>query len=225
MSAKDSEMILVSEGNFLYGEDKEEITLPAFYIDKFPVTNAEYKEFCDETGRARPSHWSQKSVKEKKTRFFFKRTVVDETTGFPDDMATHPVVNIRYDDAEAYAKWAGKRLPTEQEWEKAARGEDGRLYPWGNEFPKNCCNYNELVGSTSPVGHYGKFTSPYGVHDMSGNCLEWTSSAYGKGQEAKVLRGGSWYHYELMVTTTYRYQVSPLTKLENMIGFRCARDA
>lgn len=217
------DMVLIPEGHFLYGEDKVTITIPAFWIDIYPITNHKYKEFCDAVGKPWPSHWSNRVVVEKKS-FLRTKRVVSDSAGFPEELSNHPVVNVRWDDAVEFAEWAGKRLPTQQEWEKAARGENGSLYPWGDEFNKDACNHNEIVGGTTPVGYYKEFGSPYGCHDMSGNVLEWTSSDYEEKEEGKVLRGGSWYHYELMVTTVYRYRISPLSRLENMIGFRCARD-
>lgn len=220
----ENDAVLIPEGPFLYGKEKEEITLPAFWMDIHLVTNQQYRDFCEATERSTPSHWKQRVVKEKKT-FFRRKKTVSRTLGFPEELADHPVVNIRWDDAAAYAEWTGKRMPTEQEWEKAARGEDGRLYPWGDEFVKDACNHNEVIGGTTPVGYFKKYPSAHGCHDMAGNVLEWTSSSFEDGEESRVLRGGSWYHYELMVTTTYRFRVSPLARLENMIGFRCAKDA
>jgi formylglycine-generating enzyme required for sulfatase activity len=217
-------MVLIPEGPFLYSEENRVVDLPPFWIDICPVTNLQYKEFCDAAGHPPPSHWRDRVVVERKTAFRRKRVVLDTPT-FPEALSSHPVTNVRWDDAAAYATWAGKRLPTEQEWEKAARGPDGRLYPWGNEFIKDACNHNEIVGGTTPVGYYRNHSSPYGCHDMAGNVLEWTSSDYAPGEEGKVLRGGSWYHYEKMVMTTYRFRVSPMSRLDNMIGFRCARDA
>ena len=133
--------------------------LNAFYIDKYEVTNFQYKQFIDATGRATPAYWN------------------DEKYNQPNQ----PVVGITWHDAVAYAKWAGKRLPTEAEWEKAARGIDGRRYPWGNEWDSLKCN-SDIGGDgyqyTAPVGSFPAGVSPYGVMDMIGNVWEYTSDWY-----------------------------------------------
>ena len=103
------------------------------------------------------------------------------------------MVGVSYYEAEAYAAWAGKRLPTEKEWERAARGTDGREYPWGNEFDSEKCNTKESkIGKTTRVTRYPNGISPAGCYDMAGNVWEWTSSWYDDERTVRVLRGGSW---------------------------------
>jgi formylglycine-generating enzyme required for sulfatase activity len=202
--------VRVPAGEFLYGDDKKKIELPEFWIDKTPVTHAEYKRFLDanlkypvpfvEADWAKPYNWDKK------------------TRSFPKDKADHPVVLVSCEDATAYAKWAGKRLPTEEEWEKAARGERGNEWPWGNEFDRTKCNSEE--DSTTPVGAYSpQGDSPFGAADMAGNVWEWTASEYTSGR--KVLRGGSWSNDRAYARVTYRYlDVAPDLRYNN-VGFRC----
>jgi formylglycine-generating enzyme required for sulfatase activity len=181
---------------------QRKIYLDAYYIAETPVTNEEYKKFVDATGRDVPYTWDK------------------NWHTFPTGKDKHPVVGVTWDDANAYARWAGGRLPTEAEWEKAARGPspssgDGRRYPWGNEFDATRCNsYESKIHDTTPVGKYSpRGDSPYGVQDMAGNvwewCTDWYDAAYYKNSPARnpknetvgsyrVLRGGSWsYNYDV----------------------------
>lgn len=170
-------MVRIPAGEFLYGKDKEKLFLPEFWISKTPVTNAHYKKFIDATPKQPvPAHWDA------------------ETRTFPEGKADHPVVNVSWFDAQAYTNWAGKWLPTEQEWEKAARGTDGRLYPWGDTLPTGrLCNFDKHMGDTTPVGRYSlQGDSPYGCVDMSGNVCEWTDSWFKDEKKFRVMQGGSW---------------------------------
>ncbi len=139
------------------------------------------------------------------------------------------MVGVSYYEAEAYAKWAGKRLPTEQEWEKAARGTEGREYPWGQEFDASLCACSvarELKG-TVPVGNHSEGQSPFKCQDMAGNVWEWCASWYDADEDTRVLRGGSW---SVVNPKSFRcaYRVSdyviPRDRF-NDYGFRCAQDA
>jgi formylglycine-generating enzyme required for sulfatase activity len=198
------EMVRVPAGEFLYGDEKEKRELPVFWIDKTPVANAEYVRFAHDTDRKPPGHWKGK--------------------GPPDKIADHPVVEVSWHDAVAYAEWAGKRLPSEEEWEKAARGTDGPKYPWGDEKPTpEMCNFGRNEGGTTPVGKYSpQGDSPYGCVDMAGNVWEWTASEYHAG--GKMLRGGSWDNYPSVVRSANRRRSLPvMTGLDT--GFRCARDS
>ena len=114
--------------------------------------------------------------------------------GWKDD---HPIVNVNWDDAQAYCAWAGVKLPTEQQWEKAARGTEGRKYPWGNEWDATKCanatnHYTSHTEGTAPVGSYPQGASPYGVLDMAGNVCQWCEDNYDTTTDRRVIRGGSW---------------------------------
>jgi len=186
-------MRLIPAGNFIMGTDhgpederpQHQVPLPAYWMDVQPVTNAEYAQFVQATGRKAPPHWPDGE--------------------YPPEKMDHPVVNVSWEDAQAYARWAGKRLPTEAEWEKAARGTDGRAWPWGPTFHPSRCNSRESgSGDTSPVGsHSPQGDSPYGLADMAGNVWEWTADLYrpypgstyacaSYAEPNRVLRGGSW---------------------------------
>lgn len=236
------EMIFIPAGEFLMGSSDKDIQwflseyiyrrperfadeqpqlvvyLDAFYIDKYEVTNAQYKKFLSDTKRIPPYYLNE-------------------------PLYNHPdqaVMGIAWSDALAYAEWAGKRLPTEAEWEKASRGTDGRIWPWGNQWDPTKLNAND-VGAvdgyvyTAPVGSYPQGVSPYGVHDMAGNVWEWTASWYDrnyynyspkvnpKGPESgenHVARGGSWDMNNDFTRCASRFGISPGSLLT---GIRCAK--
>jgi formylglycine-generating enzyme required for sulfatase activity len=194
------EMVRVPAGAFLYGEQKEKIELPGFWIDRTPVTNAEYACFVAATGHDKPQHWKGKTP--------------------PKKIADHPVVYVSWHDAVAYAKWAGKRLPSEQEWEKAARGSDGREYPWGDQKPTpELCNFDGNEGGTTPVGKYSpQGDSPHGCVDIAGNVWEWTESSFSR--DTKVLRGGAWSSLWNDVRAADRSPYTPAGRY-HYVGFRC----
>jgi formylglycine-generating enzyme required for sulfatase activity len=186
------DMVKVPKGPFLYGEEKTRETIDHdYWIDKYPVTNEKYEAFISAGGYKSQQYWSDEGWRWKmKENIQSPKYWGDTEWSNPD----HPVVGVSYYKAEAYAKWAGKRLPTEQEWEKAARGKDGRQYPWGEEFDKNKCTSTESgIGHTTSVSQYPKGVSPYGCYDMAGNVWEWCSSWYDESQNWRVVRGGSWY--------------------------------
>jgi formylglycine-generating enzyme required for sulfatase activity len=148
---------LVEAGVFLQGPDNEPAWLDAFYIDVYPTTNADYSRFIEATGHRAPAHW------------------VDGR--YPDGLDNHPVVFVTWHDAHAYATWAGKTLPTSLQWEKAARGTRGNVYPWGNQVTPAKCNVRESdIATTTPVDRYHSGVSPYGVYDMCGNAWEWCAT-------------------------------------------------
>jgi len=194
------EYVRIPAGEFLYGDAKEKKTLPEYWIARTPVTNAEYARFVTETRREPPEHWNGKTP--------------------PKEIADHPVVNVTWEDAVAYAEWAGGRLPTEEEWEKAARGTDGCEYPWGGTFDKDKCNSEESgINGTTPVGKYSPDgDSPYGVADMAGNVWEWTASEFDK-EGRRVVRGGAFSSVSKVVRCAFRYWHGPDGRGRNQ-GFR-----
>lgn len=233
------EMVFQSGGTFIMGSDSDaentkpqhEVTIGGFYIDRWPVTNAEYKRFIDATGHPVPNYdvpWCDTSG----------YNWDPSTRMFPAGKAEHPVVLVTWEDALAYANWANKRLPTEAEWEFAARGLHGRRFPWGNEFLPNHCNTAEAhLGGTSPVGTFSpQGDTPEGVIDMVGNVWEWTSSLFrpypyyahdGREDPAsgnwRVLRGASWVNNASVANGIARLDGDFL--FYNNVGFRCAVSA
>ena len=227
-------MVFISEGIFWMGTQTEigefdekpprEVTIHSYFIDLYEVSNAQYQKFVEETRRHR-----------------------QEVMVFFDDVSVLfqpalPAVGVSWFDANAYCGWSEKRLPTEAEWEHAARGEDQRQWPWGERFIEGSANIRggeDGFTYTSPVGGYEAGRSPFGLYDMSGNVLEWVFDWYSeffykegqvtlpKGPDegmTKTLRGGSWDNSMNDTRTTKRYAVAPYRK-EATIGFRCAMDA
>jgi len=205
-------MLLVPAGEFLYGDNNQRMTLPAFYMDKYELTTSRYAKFLQEAGRRKPHKW-------------------EEVSQVSD--GNRPVIGVTWHDADAYCRQYGKRLPTEQEWEKAARGTDGRKYPWGNEEPTSQHAKYELDGNRVPswngyatlatVESYESGRSPYGMYHMAGNVWEWTSSDYDSARN--VIRGGSWYNEAHVMPSTVRRGVRPDIWDTTQFGFRCAQDA
>ncbi|WP_107046686.1 SUMF1/EgtB/PvdO family nonheme iron enzyme [Streptomyces albus] len=148
------QMALVEAGIFLSGSENAPVWLPDFYVDVFPVTNSDYARFIVATGHRPPRHWPKGKC--------------------PDSLFDHPVVFVTWHDAQAYATWAGKGLLTGRQWEKAARGPHGALYPWGDQATPAKCNSREAgIGRTTPVSRYHSGVSPYGIYDLCGNTWEW----------------------------------------------------
>jgi sulfatase modifying factor 1 len=222
------EMLRVSAGEFLYGESQQILSLPEFWIDRTPVTNVEFARFVQATGYRTTAERTGLGCANTGEGWEDIQGADWQHPGGPhtdiQDKADHPVVQVTWDDALAYASWAGKRLPSEQEWEKAARGVDGRQYPWGKQAPSSLlCNFNKNEGSTTPVGKYSpQGDSPYGCADMSGNIWEWTSSNHEDG--GKVLRGGGWSHPPEFVSLVLRPAHQPDERYDTD-GFRCVLEA
>ncbi len=223
------EMVLIPSGAFMMGENfskkslgpRHKVSLDDYYMDRYHVTNAHYQVFVDATRRLPPPHWFG--------------------TQYPPAKANHPVSFVSWFDAEAYCRWAGKRLPTEAEWEKAARGTDGRMFPWGTAYEKLRANiYQEGYKDTTPVDRFPEGKSPYGIYDMAGNLFQWTSNWFlpypgnevphpNFGETLKVLRGGSFYdcsNYRCGISfqTFNRISLLPQTRAISA-GFRCAKSA
>ena len=229
-------MLLIPAGEFTMGSDASEdeaakpahkVTLPAFYIDKYEVTNAQYKEFCDATGKSYPPDFLEEG-------YFLKRP-------------NAPVVGISFADAKAYAEWAGKRLPTEEEWEKAASWNEKTQtkfeFPWGSDFQNGKAAFN--LPTIADVGYFSADTSPYGVMDMAGNVLEWVDAYYlpypnnttdnpNYGEKNRIVRGGFFKAPDAkwlkMTKRTYAPPDTSSSEDEKSlkippIGFRCAVSA
>jgi formylglycine-generating enzyme required for sulfatase activity len=244
LSGKDgAPMVLVPAGPFPMGVPpgdrdggrdeypRHQVDLDAIYIDAHEVTNGRYREFVKATGHRLPQHPRNPA------RTLWKGDQVSEA------VAERPVVNVDWHDADAYCKWAGKRLPTEAEWEKAARGTDDRRFPWGNVEPTaKHLNFNQQwVGEKTlmPVGSYEAGKSPYGAYDMAGNVWEWVADWYDDryyekspaknpmGPETgtdKVLRSSGWAVETPLVRIFTRVKSDPLIRNEST-GFRCAMSA
>lgn len=225
-------MVAIPEGPFEMGasgtqalEDerpRHRVVLDAFRMDLYEVTTAQYGAFLAVTGRTAPWLWESVNLHQHGDR---------------------PVVGVDWQDAEAYCRWKGKRLPTEAEWEKAARGLDGRLYPWGNQLPtKDSANfalgarfsYSQVL---MPVQSYESGKSSYGLYQMAGNVGEWVADWYSvnyyehspeanpsgpENGQFKVLRGGSWSDLPKYLLTYGRFKLPPETR-NSYTGFRCAK--
>jgi formylglycine-generating enzyme required for sulfatase activity len=187
-------MVRIPAGDFLYGERQERRSLPAFWIDRAPVTNADYQRFL----AAHPDYpvpfgdeiWARSYNWDRAARTF------------PAGKSDHPVTLVAWYDAEAYAAWAGGRVPTEEEWEKAARGTDGRRYPWGRWEEGRCNTFEGGCMDTTPVRAFSPDgDSPYGCVDTAGNVWEWTTSKNGK---RWIVRGGSFMNEKLYARCAFR---------------------
>ncbi len=209
------EIISIPGGEFLYGEESLPYYLLPYRIARYPVTNRQYARFLqehpdfpvpyvtEEWGRA--YNWDSA-----------RRT-------YPEGKGNFPVLLVTWDEAQAYCEWVGGRLPTQPEWERAARGTDGRLYPWGNRFDPLLANTRESgLGSPTPVGIFAAGQSPDGLFDMAGNVWEWTADE--QRQQAKIIRGGAW-NFPAESAQVFAYEISRPGNRSHCIGFRVAFDA
>ena len=239
------DMVLIPAGEFIMGSDdidasgkskefgfnepwylpehpKRKVYLDNYFIDKYEVTNAQFMAWLKSIGLYTPDQLKE----------IAKRMQAHQDNA--------PARIVTWTKSNEYCLGVGKRLPTEAEWEKAARGTDGRVYPWGNKWNPDYANVGQNEQDLMPVGSYEKGKSPFGVYDMAGNVMEWTADwfeAYpgaeykspNYGHKHRVARGGSWGgvgHYVIphFFRTTYRFDFAPNT-VYNDVGFRCAKDA
>lgn len=211
--------LLVDDAGVHYRNSKM-VTLPSYFIDKTEVTNKQFKQFLDGSG-----------YKPQWPKNFLKHW---ENGTYPSGKANHPVVWVSIKDAQAYADWAGKRLPTEEEWQKAAQGDDNRDWPWGNIYDPKKANMDS--DDTKPVGSYPGGASPTGCLDMAGNVWEWTNSVQADGYHYFCwVRGGSyffakgsrWYMQGGPIANYQRakyWLMTPALNRSSSIGFRCVKD-
>ena len=252
--ASASEMVLIPEGPFIMGSrgnggdegilgvdvgvdqlPQREVFLKTFYIDKYEVTVREYKKFAKATEHPLPALLTTDTDTNTDTK---KKWA--EAVKYPPIEDDFPINDVPYMDAESYCKWAGKRLPTEEEWEKAARGTDGRLYPWGNDKKigkANTIEWSKEKVAAVAVGSFPTDVSPYGVYDMAGNIMEWTSSWYEAypgsklkrpqfGKKYKVMKGGAWMGpMTPFARASHRYAAGGTERNHHPhFGMRCAKD-
>ena len=224
-----SSMALVPEGEFMMGsatgdsdeQPEHKVYIDAFMMDKYEVTVEQYAAFLQAKGIEPPADWK----------------IMNQTAH-----QKRPAANMDSVDAALYCKWVGKRLPTEAEWEKAARGTDGRMYPWGNEAPTPLhANFGKTDwnnhGALTPVGSFEQGKSPYGIYDMAGNVWEWVSDWYDfryyktapsknptgpSSGGTKVIRGGAWNGNARALRSANRSLISPTD--QGLTGFRCAKN-
>lgn len=191
-ASKYNKMVLIPAGKFIYGRDgaTQEINLPSFMIDKYEVTNDLYAKIND-----------------------------DHHHDYEPGEGDYPAAWVSQVDAAEYCEIIGKRLPTEQEWEKAARGTDGRIYPWGNEFDEDAAVTSETASGSMVVGSRPKGASPFGVMDMSGNVWEWTDSY---SDRYAILRGGSYFEDGSYAKVTSALRSIP-DDSKQYVGFRCIK--
>ncbi|GIL15054.1 MAG: hypothetical protein BroJett039_02270 [Chloroflexota bacterium] len=222
-----SPMIEIAGATFRMGSDAgnadakppHEVTVKTFMLDQFEVTNADFKLFVDAQSYKTDAEKSNES---------------DTWLTYAQGKDNHPVVKISWNDAKAFCEWAGKRLPTEAEWEFAARGTDGRAFPWGNEFNVKNVNGKETgLRGTAAVGSFPGGASPFGIQDLSGNVQEWTASAPehypGNSANSKlyganllIQRGGGWFATQERLTAFFR-DSNVATAANDDVGFRCAK--
>ncbi len=251
------DMVFIPAGEFQMGgndekaDDREKpvhtVYTDAFYIDKYLVTNAQFKKFIDTNPQWRKPQWFKNRIEISYHDGAYLRNWF--RTDYPAKKADHPVTWISWYAAVAYSQWVGKRLPTEAEWEKAARGGlKNKRYPWGDSIASTNANYFYHIGNTTPVGHYP--CNRYGLYDMGGNVWEWCLDAYDVNfyassprqnpfpgtnniewvienfrniETSRVLRGGSWNIDSQAMRVSHRFKGNPIDTLPTF-GFRCVKE-
>lgn len=232
LGANTKDMVLIPQGEFAMGskdhsdEIPHQVVLDGYYIDKYEVSNARYKKFMKATKHPAPAYWDDPRLNAK----------------------NQPVVGVNWYDANAFCEWEGKRLPTEAEWERAAKGPNGSHYPWGHKINTTLANYGQNEGKTKPVDAYPNGVSGYGVYNMAGNVFEWVKDWYdpnyyqvspalnpqgpSEGYDfanqgpVKVLKGGSWLAPQSSLHTSHRFWNQPENNSYGVgLGFRCAMKA
>ena len=217
-SVSPKDMVLVPAGDYITGWNESgtpvKVNVPAFFMDVYEVTNQQYADFVRATGHKPPA--DPRGLKYN----------IWKNGTYPIELADHPVVNVSYQDAEKYAQWVEKRLPTKEEFERASRGNEGFMYPWGNDYNPNSANGNDNQqgkGTTTPVGSFPYDRSSFGVFDLAGNVREWTATPYNSGsQRWKVVKGGS---FEDGADGLSSYAQFKGTMPAPNLGFRCVKDA
>lgn len=245
-------MVLIPSGDVIIGSSQEEIEMfrsleeglcdncftdelerrtvyvEAFCIGKHEVTNAEFEQFIEETGYVTTAEKDGHAVTVDPQNVYEGVEGVSWRTpnGIRNTIErkeNHPVVHVTYSDAVAYCNWIDGRLPTNNEWEKAARGPYGFIYPWGNEFVQDSTNYNKIKNGTMPIGSYQNDVSFYGVFDTAGNVQEWVGDDYPYEADKRYRRGGSWWNtmtflHSAWLSNPASYKASPVA------GIRCVVD-
>lgn len=238
--ADGTQLLLIPGGAFVAGGPEHyesecepfTIELPSFYLALTPVTNVQYSGFIRATGHTTPRCHRAGLPAE---------PVWNEDGSIPEGLEEHPVTGVRWSDAQAYCEWAGLRLPTEIEWEKGARGIDGRLFPWGDVWDSTRCRHDENRQNeiTCRVWQHGDGASPWGLYQMSGNIWEWCADAFEKGAyrryrkgdlspppagTERVARGGSWFNVlPECFRGSFRHHFGA-DEADRQYGFRVARD-
>ena len=230
------------KGFFSREQPQHSVLLPGYHIGRYPVTVGQYRAFVLARGYRQHRYWTNAGWAWRQAQDRFQPDLWEEESWTADERL--PVVGTSWYEAHAFCCWLAQtaehnyRLPTEAEWEKAARGTDKRLFPWGNAFDAGYCNARPAgIGHTVPVGEYSLANSPYGCADMAGNVSEWTQSQFrpypydaddgrddAEGEAERVTRGGSWHSPILRVRSVSRGMNDPFFT-DDDLGFRCARSS